>query len=481
MKSIFLVNSISGQGHLDAYARLYSRAFLELGHRVILVAATDGGTSEYLTRSNVDQSRFSFVSFSATPPEIRVEEDVTRARLSAIERARLVWKEESAIGILRRLIVVPRRIARRFVPESARGGWRKLKQTTASQLARIPGARVLRQFLFPDAGRIMFSALLRCVQKAVTIAGGKPPDLVFFLYLDLMAEGPANVVALDTIGGWPWAGIRFHPRLRESSDARIERYFESRTARGGVFLVPDAADLYAKAVPRLKFLLVPDVADLELASELPPVAQQIRERAAGRTIILQIGTIAPHKGIMTLLDVIAKADPQRFFFALVGEVYWQSFGNNEPQLRNFYAQAPENVLTHDGYMADERDYNSLVAACDVIYAVYSGFNSSSNSLTKAAGLQRPILATRNSLMGERILAHGIGLASDNDATEILAALEQLAIGKADAFRFNSYADQHSLAQLKSVLAEGLPLWLAGPEKPDSPVPTNQSGMRSGPP
>ena len=164
---------------------------------------------------------------------------------------------------------------------------------------------------------------------------------------------------------------------------------------------------------------------------------------------------------MTLLDVIAKADPQRFFFALVGEVYWQSFGNDEQQLRNFYAQAPENVLTHAGYMADEREYNSLVAACDVIYAVYSGFNSSSNSLTKAAGLQRPILATKNSLMGERVLAHGIGLATGNDANEILAALEQLAISKADGFRFDSYADQHSLGELKSVLAKGLPLWLAG--------------------
>jgi hypothetical protein len=113
-------------------------------------------------------------------------------------------------------------------------------------------------------------------------------------------------------------------------------------------------------------------------------------------------------------------------------------------------------------MADERDYNSLVAACDIVYAVYSGFNSSSNSLTKAAGLKRPILTAKNSLMGERVLAHGIGLAvAGNDANEILAGLERLRTSKDDDFRFDSYADQHSLDELKSIMAEALPVWMVG--------------------
>jgi glycosyltransferase involved in cell wall biosynthesis len=322
--------------------------------------------------------------------------------------------------------------------------------------------RALRQFLFPNAGRILFISLIHHVQNAASVLGNRRPDLVFFLYLDMMAEEPANTAALDSIGGWPWAGIQFHPRLRESPEARIEQYFKSKTARGGLFLVPNAVDIYAKAAPRLRFQLVPDVADLELAAELPSVAKQIQSSAAGRTIVLLVGTIAPHKGVMTLLDVVAKADPQRFFFALVGEVYWHSFGNDVRQLRDFYAQPPENVVVHDGYMADERDYNSLVAACDIVYAVYSGFNSSSNSLTKAAGLKRPILTAKNSLMGERVLAHGIGLAvAGNDANEILAGLERLRTSKDDDFRFDSYADQHSLDELKSIMAEALPVWMVG--------------------
>jgi glycosyltransferase involved in cell wall biosynthesis len=284
-----------------------------------------------------------------------------------------------------------------------------------------------------------------------------------FLYLDLMAERPRNVAALDEAISVPWVGILFHPRLAESPQTEIERYFKSRNARGGIFLVPPAIDIYAKIAPHLKFALAPDVADLEVSAVLPRIASEIQSRAAGRKIILQVGTITPHKGITTLLDVIGKADKKRFFFALVGEVHWQHFGADERRLRGFYAKPPENVYVHEGYLTEERDYNALVAACDVIYAVYSGFNSSSNSLTKAAGLRRPILVAKNTLMGERVLASRIGLvASEGDDADILMALNSLVTRSPDCFCFDSYMQEHSLERLKSVLAEAMPRWLEGP-------------------
>jgi hypothetical protein len=254
MKSIFLVNTFSGKGHLDSYARLYTRALLDLGYRVTLVAATDGGTSDYLARNSIDQSSFSFVPFSQVAA--MEKGGASRAHLSTIQRARLVWEEERAIGVLRRLVVVPRRFARRLVPESARIGWRKPKQAATTLLAEIPAVRTLRQFFFPDVGRILFISLIPHVQNAASVLGNKPPDLVFFLYLDMMAEGPANITALDKVGRWPWVGIQFHPRLRESSEARIEQYFEPKTARGGLFPVPNAVDIYTKIASRLKFVLV---------------------------------------------------------------------------------------------------------------------------------------------------------------------------------------------------------------------------------
>jgi len=96
------------------------------------------------------------------------------------------------------------------------------------------------------------------------------------------------------------------------------------------------------------------------------------------------------------------ADPDRFFFALIGEVPLGELREHKGRIRSFYTRPPENVHLFQGYIASERDYNSLIIAGDIVYAVYQGFGSSSNSLTKSAGFRRPILVSEKSLMGERV-------------------------------------------------------------------------------
>lgn len=265
-----------------------------------------------------------------------------------------------------------------------------------------------------------------------------------------MAERPRNIVTLDHPDAPPWIGILFHPRLARSPQERIEGYFKSKNARGGVFLVPDAIAAYAETTPQLQFALAPDVTDLELPDNPSEQASEMRKRAGKRTIVLQIGSITAHKGIPTLLDVIAAADPDRYFFALIGEVHWETFGCNQIHVRSFYAHPPKNVYLHEGYIKSERDYNSIVAASDIVYAVYKDFNSSSNSLTKAAGLRRPILVANNSLMGERVERFNIGgTATEGDALIILEHLETLRERSQKSFGFEAFSDAHSVDLLNS--------------------------------
>lgn len=467
MKSIFLVNPISGRGHLDSYARLYARALLELGYRVVLVAAKDADTSAYLARNDAKLGgAFSFVSFedacSVVLPEPQTAEELTpgpateRSKLKVMQRAQLVWREEGVFGVFRRCVTVPRRALVRLTPPPIRLQIHRIKRAIARRLLKTP----LGRWLHPDIGRLLFSPLLEHLDRAPFIPGIPAPDLIFFLYLDLMAQHQRNIAVLDRSGACPWIGILFHPRLANDKKAEIEGYLKSRTARGGVFLVPAAVPLYAQTTPQLHFALAPDVADLELPDTPSALAREVRERAGNRKIVLQIGSIAEHKGIPTLLDVIAAADPTQFFFALVGEVYWEGFGNDRARIRSFYARPPENVFLSQGYLTNERDYNGVIAAADIIYAVYRGFDSSSNSLTKAAGLRRPILVSRNTLMGDRVQRVNIGaVATEGDAADILEQLCQLADQPKDSFGFAAYEDEHSLEALKRVLADALPSWL----------------------
>jgi hypothetical protein len=473
MKSILLVNPISGRGHLDAYARLYSRALVELGHRVVLLAEADGDTTGYLARSNPALApSFSFVSFE------HARHRSARGGMNFIRRAQLVWQEEGVLGLLARCVRVPLRALSSVIPETVRYQINRFGRAIARRLLRTRLARAIGLPLYSDAGRILFQTLLGYVDKTLTMPGHQASDLVFFLYLDLMAERKRNTAVLDRPGARPWIGMLFHPRLAHERNAQIEGYFESKNARGGVFLVPSAIPAYATTAPHLHFALAPDVADLELPAEPSILASDMRKQAGERTIVLQIGSITAHKGIPTLLDVIAAADPSRFFFALIGEIFWDTFAEQKDRIRSFYARPPENVFLSQHYIKNERDYNSVIAASDLIYAVYQGFGSSSNSLTKAAGFRRPILVSENSLMGDRVLRFKIGsTAPEGDASTILEKLDWLAAQPKDKFGFRAFDEEQSLEALKRVLADTLPSWLA--DAPSSIKPEEMLRTRTG--
>ncbi len=317
-----------------------------------------------------------------------------------------------------------------------------------------------------DLDRIPFQRIVNCIRAAALTAGQSTPDLIFFLYLDLMAEHAQNTSCLDQYGV-PWTGILFHPRLAQDTKASIEGYFTSQQARGGIFLVPAALPIYAETTPDLTFALAPDVADLELPAAPPMNACEMRQRAGDRTIVLQIGSISAHKDIPTLLDLIELADSSQFFFALIGEVHWHTFGAHQGRIRTFFAHPPENVFILEGYVGDERDYNGLIAASDILYAVYQDFSSSSNSLAKAAGLGRPILVSERSLMGERVRRFDIGQTSpENNPKLILQRLQLLASRNRSSFGFEAFNRQHSLDALKAQLATVIPSWL-GQSNPDA--------------
>ncbi len=439
--AVFLYNPISRQGHLDAYARLYARALVELGRRVVLVADGDADAVAYLDRCGVGApGGFTFVPFAAA--EAALAHLAVRgigpshASLPAHRRALAVFAEEGPAGVFRR----GARVLRGALPGPLRRG--------LDAFAPAPP---------PPDGRLLFASMVDRVAGASRVSG-VPPALILALYLDLMSERPDDVARLNDPDAVPWAGILFHPRAAADLSEPTEACFGARSARGALFLVPSAAAAYARRLPHLSFALAPDVADLETRPGPGPPAE-IAARAKGRTVVLLIGTLTPHKGVDTFLDIVVRSDSSRFFFAMVGTVHWEAFGRQADRLRRFCAAPPENAFVRVGYVGDERDYNAFVASCDVLYAAYLPFGGSSNTLSKAAGFCKPVLVTEGTLMAERVLEFGIGAAAPaGDAAAIARALDELARSPKSAFRFDAYLERHSLDALKAVLADALDRW-----------------------
>lgn len=446
---ILLINTMSARGHLDAYARLYSRCFCDLGCEVVLAADGDGG------RISNSGSDFKFVALSDlthdTFPQLA---PLDRARMfsSICNRLMLLWRSGGPMAVVEYFLRVTRRVGRRVAPDA-------LLQLSR-RLPKLLGGK----------GTISMERYVGAMANFEKLRGPRP-DLVVFLYMDMFEQFGRGLRKLAAAQEMRWVGIVFHPGAAARHAAYVEAYLKLENCRGAIFLVPGVVEAYARSVPGKHFLQVPDVADLSLSSTLPTWIAELKSHARGRTIVLLVGTIAAQKGVSCFVEVAKLADASKFFFVIVGEPLWESFGEEGPAIREFVETPRENLYAHLFYVQNEADYNSLVLQCDVIYAVYRSFNSSSNSLTKAAGLRKRILVAENTLMGQRVLEHKLGdVAPEDSPHQIYAALQRLTARPDSEFEFSDYARLHSVEALKEKLAEALPIWLEQrqPSRPERP-------------
>jgi glycosyltransferase involved in cell wall biosynthesis len=280
--------------------------------------------------------------------------------------------------------------------------------------------------------------------------GCKKASLVYFLYLDMISDRRKSCRALAAMPA-PWSGLLFHPRAKGNS-AALERYFHCANNRGCTFLNPDQTEAYRALMPGRTFVSLPDVTEMEIEPDFE-LAATIKARAGGRKIVLMIGSLSPHKGVMNFLEVVRLADAQRYFFALIGEVFWAQYGDDEPKLRAFVATPPSNCFVRTEYIEGDRGVNAVIAASDIMFAVYKDFPNSSNSLNKASIFEKPILVSAGNLMARRVNEDRMGESVPfGDPQAALAALDRLgARNKAD-FGFAKYRDAHSLEALQRQLA-----------------------------
>ncbi|MBC8044593.1 MAG: hypothetical protein IAF08_14235 [Rhizobacter sp.] len=299
------------------------------------------------------------------------------------------------------------------------------------------------------------------VLNAATARSGLVPDFVFFPKLDAWLQGIWTSAAAERFP-YPWSGIYFHPLHFRQPLAYmplrrgwLEPDAVLRTSRCYAVAALDefvAVKLHRKiGKPVFHF---PDITD-ESAPDLSlPVVQEIQRLAKGRKIVGLLGALEDRKGIFTLLEAAKKAVGESYFFLFAGESVM-----GESDMKKFIAgskKAEENCYFQPGRIADEKAFNSLVALCDVIFAVYKGYPFSSNLMTKAALMRKPILVATGALLESRVLRYRTGLAvPEQDSDAVLAAIRT--VSGADYTQsvqpqYETYFAQHSREQLGHVLA-----------------------------
>lgn len=394
MKTVALISPTRG-GHNEAYLRFYTRTMLELGNRVAV--------------------------FTSTPAELGK------------------WATHTCSDFLGQLQIVRMEYA-----------------------GRRPNLGPLSTL----AGKIDWVRFVAASLKSANLK----PDLVFHAWLDRCVTPGLTAELTDALFPFTWSGLYFHPWHLRPNTRRLAftwlRYgplathaaLQSRRCPAVAVLDEGVALQLEAALHGKPVIPFPDVADETPPDMAFPVLAQIRALAGERRIVGLLGALSRRKGVRLFLETARRARADNWFFFMAGEKFRDTFLPEEEQwIAELAGAVLPNCLFYFSPLPGEAQFNALVKICDVVFAVYQNFASSSNLLTKAALFEKPLLVSDAFCMGERVRQFHLGLAIDeNSSAQCQAALNQLGRqleeGGLPLAHFAAYRRQHSPEQLGLSLA-----------------------------
>jgi hypothetical protein len=279
------------------------------------------------------------------------------------------------------------------------------------------------------------------------------PSIIFNMYMDMYAPDQKRWALFDAVNPLPWAGIRFVP-----SEAGTEAYYKLQYLAGMCFLDEIIHQQYQTLMPNKAFGYLPDITENSLPAEQTELVTQIKAHAQGRAIVFLGGTLGGNKNLAKWYELIALADPSKWYFVQIGEMFENTLTPEDAQaLAKVTEQCPANLFVRREYLPDEAAFNEVIAASNIIFAVYRNFTVSSNMPGKAAAFEKPILVAEGHLMGQRVQQYGIGLAvPENDVEQMYKGLQQLRQNQSNLKdHFEAYRKDFSAQALGSQLTATL--------------------------
>lgn len=226
----------------------------------------------------------------------------------------------------------------------------------------------------------------------------------------------------------PLSGLLLHSNIfrnpSTNDGAKLLKILRNDSFIALAVLDEGTSEDYARAI-RKKVVVFPEISDLTPPSNQTALARRMLHMAVGRPIVGVLGYLHPYKGAFTLARVALNSHPD-VLFAFVGEIPWSAYSLEERQALENAVNRCENVFFHSIRVEDGIEFNSAVAACDVIFASYHNFPNSSNILTKAALARKQVIVSAGYLMAERVRQYHLGaVVPQKDPEAVVKAISLL--------------------------------------------------------
>jgi glycosyltransferase involved in cell wall biosynthesis len=386
MKTVVLIDPLSA-GHHPTYLRLFSKALLELGHRVVVCSPEPERLSDWVSKTCGGQVH----------------------RFGSL-----------AIGEPQRL---------RFPNSSVRGCW-----TTAARwfLAGRAAQKVSRAYgKRPD---LVFFPWLDCYLNFAPAFIQPWLRLVFRDRWSGLYFHPKHLRAAPGLIG-------------KTKPADVDKLLRAANCRSVAVLDEGIVESLAARIGFKPVIHFPDVADDSKPDPAYLPLREIARRSQGRPIIGLIGSLEQRKGLLTLLEVAQQSAHNDWFFLFAGELVGSSFAAPElERIRAAQEQMPNCYFLLER-APSEAGFNALIDVCRVLYAAYWGFPHSSNLLTKAAIFRKPVIVSEGFCMAERVRRYRLGRCIEaGHVAQCVEAIQGLLSGPTPA-KYEPYLRDHSPEKL----------------------------------
>jgi glycosyltransferase involved in cell wall biosynthesis len=178
-----------------------------------------------------------------------------------------------------------------------------------------------------------------------------------------------------------------------------EQLFALPSCKAVLVLHPVYQNFFEKRFKQAKFLVFPEIVDVEVSKQ-SEISDKIQALAAGRKIISIVGSLLPKRNLKLFLESAQRLDPDRYFVLVIGRFPKDCYAVAEiAYIQKLLLGFPDNsYIDLDYYIPDETEFNRLLDISDLIYLQYKDHSCSSNILSKAIELRKPILVNSGYLM-----------------------------------------------------------------------------------
>lgn len=436
--NILLYNHYSGSGHHDSWNALFTTLLLEAGHSVYSLTPS----AEILLKTLNAPPNLPYIKLHILP--WKAEQNAS-------------FREQLGRDCIQLLKTCKKALKKSFSLVRRQSGF--CTDSTYVPLSRHPKtvsltvvwARSIIESIFGPIWTKRKREIIERIREAVT-SMPEPPDRIFILYADALFHPPVAHPATNSLS-IPWGGICFAPSDFLDESIFTDQIFQDPMFRGFCLLDEDAVARCMATMPDRIFQEIPDTADSSLPNTPPPLVEELRKRAGKRTIVLLAGSIDDRKNLANFCKLIQIADPKRWFFAIIGQLHWETLGESDRlHVQNFLANPPENLMIHLAFIDQECEMNACIATADILFAVYKNFLKSSNMLGKTAAFGKPLLVGTGGLMEKRVKQYSIGAAvAPDNPQDMLLGLERLLDVHPEGKNYQSFMSENN----KEILTQNL--------------------------